>query len=211
MPTIETRLSVPPKVIEIAQQYQTAVGILNNMFDIARVRTTGELWRLDGVGSCVQIHNKEDSEIELIGPAKKYIVALRETRNQEAGGHSILTGCPYHREGIGCVLGNLKSPVCIQHFENWGEWRARFGINAWILKEEIDDVLNLILTGHGLISPAILTNFTERIEQFAERIKLEPDLYQVKGPDKNSSLVGRTTFWQRLRHLPKDALHVFKD
>lgn len=114
----EQAQAVDPKVLQITDQYRLVGGRLEEMFQAARTRTNGESWRRDGVGSCKLIDDYEASEGGLKGAAKEYIIALRDVRNQQAPGRAEQTDCPYHRTGMGCVLRELKAPICIQHFDN---------------------------------------------------------------------------------------------
>lgn len=166
----------PENIGQIVRQYKTVVGKLEQMFRAASIRTTKESWRKDGIGSCLYIHNKEQSEIGLLGPAKDKLIKLQEERNREFGGKSTLTGCPYHRAGHGCVLGNLKAPVCIRYSDSGSfmEWGARFGINTDNLRDEVDTVLRGILVHDPEIN---IPQYLESIESRIKAIKREPILH----------------------------------
>lgn len=96
------------------------------------------------VGSC-KYTNQEASEGGIYGPVRELLIQLREKRKEENPGYSNLSPCPYHRENSGCVLGNLKSPLCIGHIEHPGELKKRFGIDGHELEHNIRWILDNIL------------------------------------------------------------------
>lgn len=165
------------EVLIITDQYRMIVGSLEEMFQAARIRTNQEGWRQNGVGSCKEIHDQEESEQGLEGPAKKHLISLRKKVNQEVPGQTEFTGCPYHRTGVGCVLGNLKAPVCIRYIDNGWEWQQRFGLNTRQLRTEIDFSLKLILSGQ-LLDPSstTLTRYIRRVDKIRQQIEKEPVL-----------------------------------
>ena len=185
----------PETIGRIITRYKTVVGALNQMFQAASPRTTREAWRKDGLGSCAYIRNKEQSEIGLLEPAKDRLIELREARNRKFGGKSTLTGCPYHRAGYGCVLGDLKAPVCIRYSDpgSFMEWGARFGINTDDLRDEVDTVLKGILVHDPVRNDTNIPQYLESIERRIKVIKKEPMLYNPPFRDRMRNLWRNTT------------------
>lgn len=122
-----------PKVEQMIDQYRRVVGAVNNVFLELSARTEWEKWRMDGVGSCGI--SREVSETGLVGVAKTDLIELREKRNSEAGGEHVESrlSCDYHRKECGCVLGDLKAPICLTYVENWDELED-LGLNKPIEK-----------------------------------------------------------------------------
>lgn len=132
-----------------ASQYTKVVGALDQMFTEMDLRSNGSLWRwkdspYEGVGSCKYI-SKSPSESGLVGPARQTLLNLRVQRAKEFPGSSSVSSCPYHRENQGCILGELKSPICISHVDHPGELRRRFGIDGYQLTTDISWILRSIL------------------------------------------------------------------
>lgn len=191
-----------PDVIKITQQYLRTTSAMEKMFAEAQLRTDKDRWRYDGVGSCDEIDNKLQSELGIQGPAADHLVQLREQRAAQFPGKSKLTGCPYHREGIGCVLGSLKAPVCITFPDNKAEWRERFGI---IFASDYDSpdkyairTLEAVLGGRTLVNETPLNNFIGEVESLTARIKQEPRLHHKSFKDRTR------LFWRGLKSLPED-------
>ncbi len=96
----------------IISQYTECTRTLERFFEIAPDRC----WQRNGIGCCnIEKHESEDG---LIGPAKEAIIKLRNERLPLTRKLTMLrkTPCPYHKKGFGCVLGELKSPLCASHF-----------------------------------------------------------------------------------------------
>lgn len=127
------------------------------------------------MGACKDV-DKLYSETGLVGEAKEEIVLLREQRNQEQGGTSTIPPCPYHRAGYGCVLEDLKSPLCIAHFDADWEWKRNFGVDAQALKSEIETTLKLILEGETLESHTLVERFTQKVTSITNQIVKHPIL-----------------------------------
>lgn len=117
------------------------------MFKEMGKRSEMEAWRLDGVGTCqgMSAINKTVSEFGITGPSRKEIIRLREERARQFPGNSNLTSCPYHREDYGCVLGDLKSPVCTAVIDSPEEIKRTFGIDGFELRQDITLILRVIL------------------------------------------------------------------
>lgn len=168
----------PSRRARIVDQYRQITGALEQMFQTARLRTKEEMWRNDGVGSCIAV-DRELSEHRLSGEAKEDLIKLRGQRNQEFGGNqSTLTKCPYHRENHGCVLGDLKSPTCIAFFENPFEWDAKFKIRTGEFRPEIQDTLSDVLYGDRLENPTSVEIFINRVKKITDFISTFPILHQ---------------------------------
>lgn len=129
-------LSHQKKIQHIAHQYVAVAGALNRLWKEISVRTTQESWRKDestpwgsyyGAGSCRDV-DKALAEDLLDGPAQFDIIQLRDQRNYRTPGETRF--CPNHRVGKGCVLGDLKSPRCLDHIDggHHEEIQERFGI-----------------------------------------------------------------------------------
>ena len=133
------------------EQYRGVNKSLNQMFREMDIRSNTSSWRLRGyenVGSCKGITKKHSQE-GLEGIARGFLILLREERDATVPGSSKLTPCPYHRENHGCVLSELKSPLCISHIDNPAELKRRLNIDGDQLTEDIRWVLRNILTGNA--------------------------------------------------------------
>lgn len=175
----------------IVSQYTTIVGALDQMFTEIDLRSKGSLWRWEdsayaGSGSCKYI-SKEPSESGFVGPTRRLFINLREDKAKEFPGSSSLSSCPYHRENHGCILGELKSPLCISHIDSPGELRPRFGIDGYKLTQDISWILRSVLestdphTKHVLESPLQNNDFVAEacaaIEQMTRHVKRFPVLH----------------------------------
>lgn len=171
-----------PELIDaIVGQYVRLAGTIDLMFQVIspRVKYTAALWRQDGPfkgsGSCRDM-DKYNSEIGLVGIAKDVLILLREERNRQIPGISLVSDCPYHRCEGGCVLKELKSPHCLAHMEAAWELR-KFGQDGYLLSKNIGQWLRQALAAEsleevyardGLINTRAfhIKCLTERIEQF---------------------------------------------
>lgn len=197
-------MSVRKEAIEpIVAQYRSVVGELDGIFKAASPRTEREWWPSDGVGSCALIKDKKHSEVGLTGLAKSRIIELRDARNLEVGGTSTQCACPYHRAGSGCVLGDLKSPVCIVFVENRAELTGRFGIHIDNVTSRIKAVLNQILSGETAHNPAPVSTFIDEVKGITDRIEQEPILHDGSFRDK------RRVFWKRLKIFHYLSNHLY--
>lgn len=125
------------------RQYREVVGTLDVMFREMGLRSEVELWRVDGVGTCRQV-GQFSSEGGFCPDVREGVIRLREERNLQTAGENTLAACPYFRDNQGCVLGDLKAPVCIAHVDYPEELRRRFGIDGYQLKKDIEWMLNVI-------------------------------------------------------------------
>lgn len=123
----EYEADIEPDEMYVIRQYQAVAGAFDQLWKEISLRTNKGEWREDGVGSC-RI-DKPLSEDLLDGPVSLKIIGLRERKDHETTGW---TGhaCPYHRPGQGCILGNLKSPRCLDHhdYQHDEEIEERFGL-----------------------------------------------------------------------------------
>jgi len=167
-----------PKVEQIISQYRQVVGALDRMFVEMSKRTEWEKWRFDGFGSCGILQST--SEVGLGGIARNELIRLREEVNA-ATGLSRVDGkltCPYHRANHGCVLGDLKSPLCIAWIENRDEVSEKFSVDFYQFKQFVYGALGKILftkeTDESLINPGDNEDFVAetlvKIESLTDRV-----------------------------------------
>lgn len=178
------------------EQYTGVVGLLDQMFKEMDIRSNVATWRWEGspyfmIGSCTI--DKETSEGGIYGPARELIIQLRETRREENPGFSNLSPCPYHRENFGCVLGDQKSPLCIEHIDYPSELEKRFGIDGYKLEHDIRWILDNIqndlfpkkLTdslGVSVDDGSFAKLASEAIVQMTNRIRRYPILHTEETP-----------------------------
>ena len=181
--------NLDPKVEQIIGQYRRVAGALDVMFGEMSKRTQFEEWRFNGFGSCGI--PKYGAELKIHGIAKDDLIALREERNSQdrqevIEGLSVI--CPYHRKDFGCVLGDLKGPVCISFIENKDEVEATFGIDPMVLSRSIKRTLARILASHisdkTQVDPQANEQFVEEevagIEKLTEYIRSFPVIEAAK-------------------------------
>ena len=143
----ERSISQDPKVEQIVSQYKRVVGAWDEMFAEISKRTQWEGWKQDGIGSCGIL--KETSETGLRGLARDDLIAMRNEVNAQNDLPRVegKLSCPLLRAYLGCVLGELKAPICITHIENIDEVQDMFGINHYEFKLEVYRTLRRILGG----------------------------------------------------------------
>lgn len=132
------------EVEQIVSQYTAFAGLVDQMFREMGLRSEIEWWRYDGAGTC-QGMTKKWVEQDLVGPAAKRLIELRELRNSRFEGKSTTSKCPYHRNNIGCVLKELKDPYCASHVDVPGRLKKTFGINGGQLMRDLHYVFGVIL------------------------------------------------------------------
>ena len=99
----------------IIRQYTEVTRLLNELFSLAPDQCYVE----DGIGCC---HiGTIVSESGITGPAYITLLRMRQARLEEEGleakvGSELDGPCSYHKEGYGCVLGELKSPLCMSNY-----------------------------------------------------------------------------------------------
>lgn len=93
----------------LIEQYTSAVGTLNDLFRIA----PDLCYKDDGVGCCSL--DTKTSKRGIVGPAKDKILKLRQNKveDEEIEDHN---ACDYHKLNEGCILEDLKSPICVAHY-----------------------------------------------------------------------------------------------
>ena len=167
----------------IAANYTRVVGALDQMFHEIDLRTTGSMWRspkpvLAGVGSCAIVNSKKHAEQKLHGSALQMLIDMREARNAETPGKpDPKTGCPYHREGSGCVLHELKSPACIGYNETFREQKQRFGMTGTGLTGDIWWMLDEILDNTRPDIDTFVEDAVDAIAKTTEHVRKYPILH----------------------------------
>lgn len=155
------------------EQYMQIAGAHNSLWQEIYLRTATKEWVTDGFGSCDI--TKEDSEIGIIEEIKPDLIGLREIRNEETDGKRNRRGCPNHRDGAGCILGNLKSPHCLDYMPFYldDEIEQRFGICLMPIKPYLDRVSNLQNSNMGE-TEKFTSDTLEAIEKLTDYIKSFP-------------------------------------
>ncbi len=162
----EYKARIRPEIAGIIEQYRRVAGELDKLWKAISVRSNQNAWRLEsrGIGSC-----HEDGELSIFGPARPDIFELRKRRNRETGGIRLANACDFHRAGKGCVLGDLKSPLCLDYIDSYhdDEMQKRFKVGMF----KMEPTLLFILSGNasdGLIQTAIekIQNRIDYIETF---------------------------------------------
>lgn len=178
----ETLNPVGSKVGQIIDQSQRVVHVWNEMFAEISSRTVGEDWKKDGIGSCG--YHDYSSPIDY-GISKERMVELMEERNRTNSlprVERVNNTCPYHRADFGCVLGDLKPPICVGHIENPREVKEKFGIDHYDHVMEVFKVLRRIhftkTTNEAEVNPEENEDFVrktiEKIHATTEYIKTIP-------------------------------------
>lgn len=173
-----------PKIELIVGQYRRVVGALNELFLGISGRSEWEIWKQDGIGSCGI--PKEAAQKGFSGIAKETLITLREELNSTNSLPRVegkLT-CPYHRKNHGCVIGELKAPVCIAYIENKEEVRERFGVEPYQLKRLIYDTARKVLFSgiddESKVDPIQNEEFVEEIigeiRGIVEKVRNSPPL-----------------------------------
>jgi hypothetical protein len=140
---MERKAGIDPKIEQVIDQTERVVDAWNEMFAEISTRTSGEWWKIDGVGSCVHPFSNVDV---LEGVAKDEILRKMEQRNRPNNAPRIDQGysCPYHRADSGCVLGGLKPAKCVAHIDNKEEVRGKFGLDYFDFATSVYSILRRI-------------------------------------------------------------------
>jgi hypothetical protein len=123
--------SINPKEKKAVEEYMAIAGAYNNLWLEIYKRTTTKSWERDsrGLGSCGVSNEcaKTGFEDTLV---PNHLIRLRELRNNEIPKDGKNEGCPCHRPGVGCVVADLKGPLCLDYVDLYmkPEIEARFGI-----------------------------------------------------------------------------------
>lgn len=140
----EYEKGIRPEIANIIGQYRAVAGEFDRLWKIISVRSNKNAWRLEsrGIGSC-----SGDSGLSIFGPARPDIFELRKIRNRETGGISLSEACQFHRAGRGCVLGDLKSPLCLDYVDSrhGEEMQKRFKVGMF----KMEPTLLYILSGNA--------------------------------------------------------------
>ena len=130
-------------------------------------RTTTKSWERDpkGIGSC----NVSDEIVTegLATPFKSDLIQLRNRRSNEVPLTGTNGGCPHHRPNVGCVLGGLKAPLCLDYEDLFmkPEIEARFGICLMPVKPYLLHVVDAQVDQNGTpinFDPKENADFTAR-------------------------------------------------
>lgn len=126
------------------------------MFWEISLRTTEEPWRKNGVGSCVIPTYLAQGGLNNDGG--RLIRRLQEEVNAVYPGQST-TLCVFHRSGIGCILDDLKGPVCMAHVDNPTEIKTRFGVTI------PDTSIMAVLMDIAFMSPYLTTLCSKKVNK----------------------------------------------
>ncbi len=123
--------SLDPSERRAIKQYMAIVNADTNLWqEIYKRIDIAKSWERDprGIGSC-DMSDKSITE-GLVTPFKADLIQLRDRRNNETPLMGKKGGCPHHRPGVGCVLGGLKTPLCLDYIDLFVKpaIEARFGI-----------------------------------------------------------------------------------
>lgn len=134
--------SIDPVERKAIGQYMAIAGAHDSLWREIYKRTTTKAWEQDpkGLGSCdITDENATD------GLGAVYTDDLIQLRNRKSN-ETLLVGkkggCPHHRPGVGCDLGNLKGPICLDYIDLYmdDEIEERFGICLMPVKPYLDRV-----------------------------------------------------------------------
>ncbi len=122
--------SIDPSEIPAIEQYQAIAGDYYNLWKEIYLRTTTKEWERDpqGLGTCAISDEYATDGLDVVNQFD--IIELRNRRNNETPLMGKTKGCPHHRPGVGCVLGDLKGPKCLDYIALYmdDEIEERFGI-----------------------------------------------------------------------------------
>lgn len=117
----------------VVLQYRAVAGVFEIFWREVGVRTDKALWRLDGPykgsGSCRNVDHELAGDL-IGGIGSSLLFAQRDWKNFQTEGAQ--KNCPFFRVDQGCVLGNLKSPRCLDHvdYEQGKEIENKFGFKV---------------------------------------------------------------------------------
>ena len=133
---------IRPENAEIIKQYREVARAFDKLWKAISVRSNQNSWRLEsrGIGSC-----NGDSGISIFGPAKPDLFELRKRRNLETGGILLAKAWEFHRAGRGCVLGDLKSPLCLDYVDSLhgDEMQRRFKVGIFKMEPTLLRILSV--------------------------------------------------------------------
>lgn len=121
---------IEPGEIAAIEQYQAIAGAYNNLWKEIYLRTTTKEWERDpqGLGSCNISDEHATDGLDTVFTHD--LIQLRNSRNNETPLMGKMSGCPHLRPNVGCVLGDLKGPKCLDYTPLYmdDELEERFGI-----------------------------------------------------------------------------------
>ncbi len=122
--------SLDPQRRHVIEQYQAIAAAYDQLWQEIYPRTPIKPWEQDstGLGSCDISEEFAAGGLDAISPSQ--VIELRHRRNNETPLMGKKGGCPNHRPGIGCSLGDLKGPICLDYIDLYmdDEIEFRFGI-----------------------------------------------------------------------------------
>lgn len=134
--------SIDPVEQHAIGQYHAIAGAHNNLWDEIYKRTLTKAWQEDprGLGSCAIPDSYATDGLDSVFTFD--LIQLRNRRSNETPVANHLNGCPHHREGVGCVLNELKGPKCLDYVDMYidDEIEQRFGICLMPVKPYLDRV-----------------------------------------------------------------------
>ena len=166
-------------------QYHAIAGAHNLLWEEIYKRTTTKAWEQDqkGVGSCDIPDAYATDGLDSVFTFD--LIQLRNRRSNETPINGRLNGCPHHREGVGCVLKELKGPKCLDYIDLYidDEIERRFGVCLMPIKPYLDRVglagadQNIIpLTLHPEVNDEFTLKTIGAINQVTDYIKGFPIL-----------------------------------
>lgn len=141
---VQYEAKIRPEIAEIIRLYRAVAAPLDELWKVISVRSNKNAWRLEsqGIGSC-----HEAGDLSIFGPARPDLIELRKRRNRETGGIRLAKACQFHRTGRGCVLSDLKSPLCLDYVDSHhkDEIQRRFKVSMF----KMEPTLLRILSGNA--------------------------------------------------------------
>lgn len=166
----EYEARIRPEIAEIIGQYRAVAKEFDRLWKVISIRSNKNAWRLEsrGIGSC-----NEDDGLSIVGPARPDIFELRKIKNRETGGIRLAWACEFHRADRGCVLGDLKSPLCLDYIDSLhkDEIQKRFKIGMF----KMEPTLLRILSGNA--SDDFIQMTVEKTQTMIDYIETFPVLH----------------------------------
>ena len=161
----------------IIDQYREAASYVGKLFEVA----PDQCYKYNGVGCCIIDTEKAEESIE--GPASEEILELMRIRLERVGEEENGV-CSYHKESYGCMLGNLKSPLCLSYY-CYGEL-----IDTDFSTNDIYDMLSDILKGEASESSdenESIEKNRELVEQVKKYVDERIEEVKVNREEKDNS------------------------